>query len=76
MKKLIDLIKTTLIELKNFYLDAISSDKKFFKYFFGYFIPICLVIELIIAPIKAVGHIISLIIGTMLIIWMIENDVV
>jgi len=76
MKKLIDLIKATFIGLKDFYLDALSSDKKIFKYFFGYFIPICLVIELIIAPVKAVEHIISLIIGTMLIIWMIENDVV
>ena len=76
MKNLIDLIKATFIGLKDFYLDALSSDKKIFKYFFGYFIPICLVIELIIAPVKAVEHIISLIIGTMLIIWMIENDVV
>lgn len=76
MKKLIDLIKATLIGLKDFYLDALSSDKKIFKYFFGYFIPICLVIELIIAPVKAVEHIISLLIGTMIIIWMIENDIV
>lgn len=76
MKKLIDLIKATFIGLKDFYLDALSSDKKIFKYFFGYFIPICLVIELIIAPVKAVEHIISLLIGTMIIIWMIENDIV
>lgn len=75
MEKLIDLIKTTLIELKDFYLDALQSDKKFFKYFFGYFIPICFVIELIIAPMKAIGHIISLFVCTMIIIWMIENDV-
>ena len=78
MKKLINniikLIKDAFIEIKSAFSDALKSESKWIKYFFGYFIPLYFLLLLFISTFKAIFYMLAMFIGVMIIIMIFNTD--
>lgn len=73
LKKLWELVKETLIEIKDAYIYALKSKNKFVKVFFGFVVPFYLVVYLIASFVSGLTYIISLFISCMIIIYFIKK---
>jgi hypothetical protein len=73
LKKLLELVKETLIEIKDAYLYALKSKNKLVKVFFGFVVPFYLVVYLIASFVSGLTYIISLFISCMIIIYFIKK---
>ena len=73
LKKIWELLKKTIFEVKDAYLYALKSENKIIKTFFGYIVPLYFVCYLIVSTISAIVFIATLLIGCMVIIGFLED---